>query len=496
MRSVLTSRLGLTLALLLLVLLALTWESQALTMRNFDESWLALSAVEMARRHEYLIVYYLNRPDLWNTKPPLLIWLQSLSIQAFGVSEFSVRLPSLVAATATAMGLYWFGGRALRSWRMGGLAALILVTSAGFNWRHLARTADYDALLTLWLAGAALAFFAWLHTDRPRWLWAAAALQALAFMTKSAAAMLPLPGLALALLLVPAWRARLARPVLYAAGVAMVLPLAGYYALREAADAGYLTAVWANDWGGRFGHRIVFSDNPWWYYIFWLLGAGSGIWALWLAVGVWRGWQSPLPVLRQFTRFALCYVGANLLLISVAQTRLVWYSASLFPMTSLLAAIGVAAALDWARPRYPRWALVAAPTLLVAGSGAYLLFKIHRMTHEETRDWQARYGHHLPEVARLHPPTEPLQIVCEQQPWNGALQYFLLPWQAQRRPYRLVPGTPAGLATLRVGQKLFVCNDVYARRLHQRFALRELGPVGPCQYVEITAQKADSTGIN
>src|ERR1700751_1170400 len=67
----------------------------------WDESRLADNALEMTRNGNWLVTYYEGAPDLWSPKPPLMIWLMALSIEAFGPVEWAVRLPSAIAASIT-----------------------------------------------------------------------------------------------------------------------------------------------------------------------------------------------------------------------------------------------------------------------------------------------------------------------------------------------------------------------------------------------------------
>ena len=68
----------------------------ALPTEVWDESRLAENALEMAKTGLSLISTYNGIPDHWNTKPPLLIWLTSISIRVLGPNEWGVRLPSAV----------------------------------------------------------------------------------------------------------------------------------------------------------------------------------------------------------------------------------------------------------------------------------------------------------------------------------------------------------------------------------------------------------------
>ncbi|UOQ78563.1 hypothetical protein MUN84_08455 [Hymenobacter sp. 5516J-16] len=61
----------------------------------WDESRVAVNAAEMALNNNWLVAHFEGQPDLWNTKPPLLLWLQVLSIKLFGFNEVAIRLPTV-----------------------------------------------------------------------------------------------------------------------------------------------------------------------------------------------------------------------------------------------------------------------------------------------------------------------------------------------------------------------------------------------------------------
>ena len=61
-----------------------------LPIRIWDESRLAINAYEMYRDGGCLVTTFEGKPDHWNTKPPLLIWLQVLAMKAHGVGELAV----------------------------------------------------------------------------------------------------------------------------------------------------------------------------------------------------------------------------------------------------------------------------------------------------------------------------------------------------------------------------------------------------------------------
>jgi 4-amino-4-deoxy-L-arabinose transferase-like glycosyltransferase len=117
----------------------------------WDESRHALSALEQTQGGNPLVTRYEGRPDLWNTKPPLMVWLQTATMMVLGQDELAVRLPSAIAALLTALVLIAFAVFVLERPRVGLFAALLLALSEGYVVApHVARSGDVDALFTLW----------------------------------------------------------------------------------------------------------------------------------------------------------------------------------------------------------------------------------------------------------------------------------------------------------------------------------------------------------
>ena len=100
--------------LLLLTLFCVFTDLGGLVLRQWDESRQAVSAIEMSQSGNWVVATFGFEPDLWNTKPPLLVWLQAGLIRLIGPTEWAIRLPSAVAALATVMLVYSFMAKHLR----------------------------------------------------------------------------------------------------------------------------------------------------------------------------------------------------------------------------------------------------------------------------------------------------------------------------------------------------------------------------------------------
>lgn len=172
--------------------LAGTW---SLPLLDRDEPRFAEASREMGERGVYTVPYFNNTYRF--DKPPLIYWLQSLAYALFGPSEFSARLPSVLAAATTAIVIYAFGRR-LAGDTTGLLAALFYTTALQVMVHS--KLAVADPLMILFVALGGWAGWEWIAagqtTDpvRRRRFWGAvfALALALGFLAKGPVAWLPL----------------------------------------------------------------------------------------------------------------------------------------------------------------------------------------------------------------------------------------------------------------------------------------------------------------
>src|SRR5690242_955714 len=69
--------------------------------RMWDEATYANNAIDMLSFDNPLVVEHMGQPDMYNTKPPLVIWLQAAAMKIFGINEWSVRMPSAMFGLLT-----------------------------------------------------------------------------------------------------------------------------------------------------------------------------------------------------------------------------------------------------------------------------------------------------------------------------------------------------------------------------------------------------------
>ncbi len=94
--------------LVLLAGLVLLLRNSTLPIQLWDESRNANNALEMSRNGHVIVTYFNGAPDHWNTKPPLLIWCMALLLRLGLPPLVAVRLPSIMAATATVLAVWTF----------------------------------------------------------------------------------------------------------------------------------------------------------------------------------------------------------------------------------------------------------------------------------------------------------------------------------------------------------------------------------------------------
>jgi 4-amino-4-deoxy-L-arabinose transferase-like glycosyltransferase len=459
-------------------------------LQTWDEARQAVNAFEM--RHaggQWLVTTFAHRPDLWNTKPPLLIWLQALSIAALGPTPLAVRLPTLLATLGT-VGLLYAAGRRLGRPGLGLLAGALLITMPGYLGPHVGRSGDYDALLSLWVLAQLLATFALAEAGRARHLALAAAAVGAAVLTKGVAGLLGVPSLGLYLLLRGRLGPLLRRPAFWLAGAGAVVVPALYYLLRERALPGYWVAVWANEVGGRYTNTISAVQRPALYHVYNLLPQ-TWPWGLLLPLAGLLA-VGPATASRRLGGLLALFAANWLLVISLAQTKLEWYTAPMLPPLALLLALGLGAAYEWARGRWLAGGRPARHPALVAGALAVGLvalpygLAIRRIVLDRRGDLVlgglSRYNAYL---GKYRAPQQPAQLLVYYPiTYYGGLQ-FDQEVQA-RRGLAVARCGPDSLPTgLPAGRRVLVCLPHLRARLRQRYRVRLLDEHEACALYEV-----------
>jgi 4-amino-4-deoxy-L-arabinose transferase-like glycosyltransferase len=339
---------------LLAAALFLFHDAQTTPIILWDESRNAMNALEMRRTGFSLVTTYDLRPDLWNTKPPLLIWLMYGSMALFGPSEWALRLPSALASLGTLIILILFVRRITGSLGTGLAAGTLLLVSPGFFSEHGARTADYDAVLVFFTTAYLQLLFLALHQRRPslKLSLLIGALIACAFLTKSTAGIIAGAGIPFYLLAVRRLRRPFEAPGTYLCMAAAALgPVVLFLAAREAIAPGYLQAMLHNDLLGRFQQVLIGRETRPTLYLEMLVSGWFFAGPLLLLAPL------SLPHLRGRKRllflFSLGIGIAQVAVCSLSATRLPHYALPALPWFAIAVAIALPAL--WRRHIAPSW---------------------------------------------------------------------------------------------------------------------------------------------
>ncbi|OJV55797.1 MAG: hypothetical protein BGO31_17030 [Bacteroidetes bacterium 43-16] len=344
-----------------------------LPIRLWDESRLAINAYEMARSNNWLVTTYEGAPEMWNTKPPLLIWFQALFIKVFGFGALALRLPVAIAVGLTLYYLFSFLAKGAKSYALGFITVLILVTCTGYMTEHVSRTGDYDGLLILFTTLSCLSFFSFTENGRYRYLYYCFIFLALGVLTKSVAGLLFLPALLLYAIFRKQFIFLLRSRHLYLGLLLFIIPVALYYLVREQYNPGYIKAVLENEFGGRYLATLDHHNSPFSFYYILIYEQHFRYWLPIALAGIPAGIFHKHLFIRRLTLFSLICIVCFSLVISFSQTKLLWYDAPIYPFLAILAAIPIYTLYEFIAARLsdgPKW------RKLFAVAGLSLLFII------------------------------------------------------------------------------------------------------------------------
>lgn len=299
-------------------------------------------------------------------KPVFVYWLMSLSYHAFGVSEWTARLPSAVFGVGLILMQYLFLST-LRGPTVGLLGALMLLLNIEII--GLSRMALTDSVLMFFTTASLYGFWLGMRGTgaQRRWLWLFYIGMAVATLTKGPVGFLvPLVTVVLYLAITSRWRQFWETGYPVAGTLALIALAAPWYVVMWTIHGQeYLTIAQAHT-VGRFlspmeGHSFTIL-----FYIPVLL-LGFFPWSGWLPFAwyqAYKSWReargerlkaseqeapaqsspdpvpltSSLPAPRELEWFAAAWVVGVFVFFTLSSTRLPHYIGPLFPAAAILAA--------------------------------------------------------------------------------------------------------------------------------------------------------------
>ena len=156
------------------------WGLGSMDLLSLNEGRRALAIQEMVSSGNWLLPH-LNG-ELYLTKPPLLYWLSSSLAFIWGVNEWTLRLPSALAAIAVLIMVYRYTLQQSGKWAAL-FAVQLLIANLGFS--MLGRCAEIEMLLTALCVGSLLSALQYIQSQSSKnWIILSYFLLALALMTK------------------------------------------------------------------------------------------------------------------------------------------------------------------------------------------------------------------------------------------------------------------------------------------------------------------------
>ncbi len=454
---------------------------------NYDEARLASSALLMIENQQYWIPYFGDQPDHWNTKPPLMIWAQVLSMKIFGYNELAVRLPAALCGLFTLGFLIAFCKKYLSSRLLGIIIAMVLLTSAGYIQTHVTRTGDYDAMLVLWSTMAVLSFFLFLNSAESqakfKYLVASSMFSFLAIMTKSVAGLLFLPGLFIWVIMERKTKWLFVQWKFWVCVLSVIALVVSYYGFREMIDPGYLHAVWDNEVVNRYidpadEHRRAATFQL--FQKFWKHN--------------FQPWFYLLPLVffffvqldkrkRSLVKLATIMTVSYFVVLAFSATQLEWYDAPIYPYAAIMVGMGIYAVWEFLiKKQYAsNWAIGIFMLLLFAAPYHKTIQSVYFLDYKLLFNWESnQYGQYM---KRIHAHKE--YTLLTNDDYYSSHTFFY------QQAYN-TGGYTIGLKSpisCEVNQKVVVCEEDVRAKIKTLYEFEILDEHRPCQLLYLKKKK-------
>lgn len=460
-----------------------------LPLRMYDESRLAVNAMEMIDNGNILVTYFDGQPDMWNLKPPLMIWLQAICMKILGYNELAVRLPSALFGLLCVLFIYGLCTKFLKSSLLGFVVALVLLTSTGFVAIHVTRTGEYDAMLCFFMLAYALFFFKHLQqvsNKSIKNLYLCGVFISLAVLTKGIAGLLFLPGLVLyALYRKRTWQLLLS-PHTYVVITFSIGFILAYYLGREHWNPGYLQAVWENEIGGRYNQVIETHQAPFKYYFNNLRFKDFATWVWWLPLSVAMVMLSKKNHYREVMIFSLLLAISFVMIISFAQTKLSWYVAPSLPFFAFIVGIGVHQVITYLLLAFDKfnyslkWVLSFLLSLVFFGAPySKIISEVYKPQDTEVDRRRMLYGPFLEKLEN----DDTYYITSAG--YNSHISFYAKAHRKRGKEVKVV--YPEGFVFPK-GAKVMICEEAMKEMFQKQNKFKQIDQYKDCQLVEVIAR--------
>jgi len=470
---------------------------------RWDESTNALQAYDMLQDGHFLRRYFLGYPDNWETKPPLLLWLQAIFMKLFGYNEFAIRLPAALAALATVCLMLRFFIKDLKLPWAGIFSVLVLLTSAGYLRMHVTRTGDHDALLIFFLVGGLIFFYKFLHgiaIKRKQSFCLFVLCLIGGILTKSIAGLYFAPGLLVFTILSKKFLWTIKQSIFWLGVLSFIIVIGSYYGLTEYYYPGYLQVVWDNELFPRFFNTAaVYSYRP-------MPEPFHFTKVLFRSDFKWYAWLLPICLgsiyfrkHKDLSQFIMAVFITALIFHIVISTGTynTWYNAPLFPLLAMIVGAGMGLFFNKLKDLLK---VQTGKSLLYGGVfiGIVFFLPYKKIIGSKcyARDYRVPdelYGAYFKKLSSSRPALKKIQVYCE------VINRHLLFYEGVYNDHYGYEITSCGYGTnikecpdydkTQVGSQVMICNDEIKAAFKKQFMVKQLDSYKTCELLLVEELK-------
>lgn len=325
---------------------------------DWDEINFAESAREMIYTGNYAQVT-INFQGFWE-KPPLFIWLQSMSMHLFGVNEFAARFPNALFGVLTLCYLYYFSEKHLKQTAVG--KWWVLCYAAAITPQFYFKTGLIDPIFNGFIVLSILEFFKYLigpKTNHKHWIMAGL-FTGIAILLKGPVAILVSGLVLMTLLFIRSYRQHIKPIQIVLYGLTSALVASIWFLPETLANGPYFIVQFIEYQIGLFSQNIAGHQQPFYYHVVVLLFGCFPVSVI--AIAFWPKSQYELKSrdqvktseLKTMSMLMLIVFWVVLILFSIVKTKIVHYSSLCWLPLSYLAADGIVRH----KAQLPKWSSI------------------------------------------------------------------------------------------------------------------------------------------
>lgn len=274
-------------------------------------------------------------------KPPLMYWLQTLPIKAFGIKEWAMRLPLAILALLGCLMTYLFTrrlwGRTEGFWSATFLGSSLLYTVLG-------RLITLDLGVSFFLTGMLFSFICAVEDLKNRrwWMWASAAMAAGAVLTKGLIGLV-IPGAIVFFWLLLTNRWSLLKELYLPSNIGLfVLLAAPWHILASLKNPGFFDFYFIHEHFERYLTTVHRRHQPLWFFLPIIL-LGFFPWTSFLFRGLKNAFPKSLKACRENSKtlFFLLWALVPFVFFSLSNSKLIPYILPIFPALAVLCALKI-----------------------------------------------------------------------------------------------------------------------------------------------------------